>query len=97
IIVDTSFGMQILTVSFWSNSALQAVRVRMAAYDLQRTLDGAAMNRKKTSGLVGIVVGGIWLANNFQHFDEQGFVAIGMPILILVAGVAYFISGMKSS
>ena len=56
-----------------------------------------AMNRKKISGLVGIVLGGIWLANNFQHFDEQGFVAIGMPLLILGAGVAYFISGMKTS
>ena len=55
------------------------------------------MNRKKISGLVGIVLGGIWLANNFQHFDEQGFVAIGMPLLILGAGVAYFISGMKTS
>lgn len=55
------------------------------------------MNKKKASGLVGIVVGGIWLAINFQHFDEQGFVAIGMPLLILAAGAAYFISGMKSS
>ena len=55
------------------------------------------MNRKKVSGLVGIVIGGVWLANNFQYFDEQGFVAIGMPLLILAAGVAYFISGMKSS
>ncbi len=55
------------------------------------------MNRKKTSGLVGIAVGGIWLASNFKHFDDQGFVAIGMPLLILAAGVAYFISGMKSS
>ncbi len=56
-----------------------------------------AMNRKKTSGLVGIIVGGVWLASNFKHFDEQGFVAIGMPLVILVAGIAYFISGTKSS
>ena len=55
-----------------------------------------AMNRKKISGLVGIVVGGVWLASNFKHFDEQGFVAIGMPLVILVAGIAYFFSGMKS-
>ena len=55
------------------------------------------MNRKKVSGLVGIVIGGIWLASNFQHFDEQGFVSIGMPLLILAAGIAYFVSGMKSS
>ena len=55
------------------------------------------MNRKKYAGLVGIVVGGVWLANNFKHFDEQGFVAIGMPLLILIAGVIYFVLGMKSS
>ncbi|MDJ0793078.1 MAG: hypothetical protein QNI98_02455 [Woeseiaceae bacterium] len=55
------------------------------------------MNKKKASGLVGIIVGGIWLANNYKHFDEQGFVAIGMPLLILVAGVVYFVSGTKSS
>lgn len=55
------------------------------------------MNRKSISGLVGIVVGGAWLANNYKYFDEQGFVAIGMPLLILVAGVVYFVLGMKSS
>ena len=55
------------------------------------------MNRKKSSGLLGIVVGGIWLAANFKHFDEQGFVAIGMPLLILAAGIIYFMLGMKST
>ena len=69
----------------------------MAAIDAQRALKGKAMNRKKIGGLVGLVIGGIWLANNFKHFDEQGFVAIGMPLLILAAGAAYFISGAKSS
>lgn len=54
------------------------------------------MYRKKVSGLLGIIVGGIWLANNFKYFDEQGFTAIGMPLVILVAGVVYFIAGMKS-
>ena len=55
------------------------------------------MNRKKISGLLGIIVGGAWLANNYKHFDEQGFVAIGMPLLILVAGIVYFVLGTKSS
>lgn len=55
------------------------------------------MNRKKVSGLLGIIVGGIWLANNIKYFDEQGFVAIGMPVLILAVGVVYFIAGKKSS
>ena len=69
----------------------------MVAPAAQQTLEGTAMNRKKVSGLLGIVVGGIWLASNLRHFDEQGFVAIGMPLLILAAGVAYFVSGVKSS
>ena len=55
------------------------------------------MNRKSIGGLVGVVVGGAWLANNFKHFDEQGFVAIGMPLLILAAGVIYLVLGSKSS
>ena len=55
------------------------------------------MNRKSVSGLIGIVVGGAWLANNYKYFDEQGFVAIGMPLLILAAGVVYLLVGMKSS
>ncbi|MDJ0760994.1 MAG: hypothetical protein QNJ19_16485 [Woeseiaceae bacterium] len=55
------------------------------------------MSRKSISGLVGIVVGGAWLANNYKYFDEQGFVAIGMPLLILVVGIVFFIQGRKSS
>jgi hypothetical protein len=55
------------------------------------------MNKKSVSGILGIVVGGAWLASNFKHFDEQGFVAIGMPLLILIAGVVYLFLGMKSS
>lgn len=54
------------------------------------------MNKKSVSGILGIVVGGAWLASNFKHFDEQGFVAIGMPLLILIAGVVYLFLGMKS-
>jgi len=55
------------------------------------------MNKKSVSGLIGVVVGGAWLANNYKYFDEQGFVAIGMPLLILTAGVIYLLLGMKSS
>ena len=55
------------------------------------------MSRKSISGLIGIVGGGAWLANNFRYFDEQGFVAIGMPLLILVVGIVFFVQGRKSS
>jgi hypothetical protein len=55
------------------------------------------MWRKKTSGLIGMVVGGSWLLMNFKHFAEQGFVAIGMPLIILVIGLVYFIQGSKDS
>ena len=55
------------------------------------------MNKKTISGLVGLVVGGAWLAKNFQHFAEQRFVAIGMPLLITAAGAIYLILGLKGS
>ncbi len=45
---------------------------------------------RKTSGLIGMVVGGAWLASNLQYFEKQGFTAIGMPIIILVLGTIYF-------
>ena len=53
------------------------------------------MNSKIISGLIGIVVGGLWLSKNYQFFDEQGFAAIGMPSIILVLGIVYFVKGLK--
>jgi len=55
------------------------------------------MNKKMISGLIGIAVGGVWLVNNFKHFEAQGFVAIGMPSIITVIGIIYFIRGMKNN
>ena len=52
---------------------------------------------KKTSGLIVIIVGGIWLLMNFRHVSEQGFVAIGMPLIITVLGIVYFIKGNSES
>jgi hypothetical protein len=51
------------------------------------------VNGKQKSGLLGMVVGGVWLLVNLRHVPTQGFVAIGMPLLIAVAGVVYFIKG----
>jgi LPXTG-motif cell wall-anchored protein len=53
------------------------------------------MNRKTWSGLLGIIVGGGWLLYNLQYVKTQGFVAIGMPLLILGLGIVYFIKGRK--
>lgn len=53
------------------------------------------MNRKMTSGLIGMIFGGAWLLYNLQYFKQQGFVAIGMPLIITVLGVIYFVSGKK--
>ncbi len=52
-----------------------------------------SMWSKKTSGLIGMIVGAIWFFANVRHFSEQGFVAIGMPIIIFVLGVIYFFKG----
>lgn len=51
------------------------------------------MGSKKTSGLIGMAVGGVWFLTNVRHFGEQGFVAIGLPVIILVLGVIYFRKG----
>jgi len=55
------------------------------------------MNRKRISGLIGIVFGGAWLANNARYFHDEGFVAIGMPLIIFVLGLVYFFTGRDSS
>jgi hypothetical protein len=48
---------------------------------------------RKTSGLIGMVVGGAWFLANIRHVSEQGFVAIGMPLIIFVLGIIYFRKG----
>ena len=55
------------------------------------------MYGKRVSGLIGIIVGGAWLACNMQYFKTQGFGAIGMPLLILVLGLFYFFGASRSS
>jgi hypothetical protein len=62
-----------------------------------RSAKGDRMNRKRISGLVGIVFGGAWLANNFRYFHDEGFVAIGMPLIIFVLGIVYFFTGRDST
>lgn len=51
------------------------------------------MSTKQIGGLLGIIVGGIWLTMNFKHYNEQGLVAIAMPLIILILGIIYFIRG----
>ena len=55
------------------------------------------MSRKRTSGLIGMGVGGLWFLNGLRYFHDQGFVAIGMPLLLLGLGVVYFILGGKEA
>lgn len=52
---------------------------------------------KRTSGLIGMVVGGVWLLANLRHFSEQGFVVIGLPLILFVLGVIYFRKGSSES
>jgi len=55
------------------------------------------MSRKRISGLIGMVVGGVWFAHNLQYFNQQGFVAISMPAIIFVLGVVYFFKGKNAA
>lgn len=52
---------------------------------------------KKTSGLIGMALGALWLLNNLRHFTTQGYVAITMPILIFALGVFYYRQGSKDA
>lgn len=45
---------------------------------------------KKVSGLIGMFVGGIWFIANLRNFADQGFVAIGMPLIIFSLGAIYY-------
>lgn len=55
------------------------------------------MSGKKISGLIGMVVGAAWFAVNVRHFNEDGFVAIGMPLIIFVLGLVYFLKARSQS
>ena len=48
---------------------------------------------RRTSGLIGMVVGGGWFLINVRHFSEQGFVAIGLPLILFVLGLVFFFRG----
>ena len=52
---------------------------------------------KKTSGLIGMFVGGIWFLAGLRNFSEQGLVAIGMPLIIFTLGFIYFRKGSNES
>ena len=52
---------------------------------------------KKTSGLIGMFVGGIWFLAGLRNFSEHGFVAIGMPLIIFTLGFIYFRKGSDES
>lgn len=55
------------------------------------------MWRKKTSGLIGMVLGVLWLLHNLRHFETQGHVAVTMPIILFALGVFYYRQGSKDA
>ena len=54
------------------------------------------MNRKAIGGMVGVIVGGAWLFASLPHFQEQGIVAIGMPLLIVGVGASQLVRGLRA-
>lgn len=48
------------------------------------------MSNKKISGLLGMLIGGFWLVLTMDDFQEQGIVAIAIPLVISVLGAVYF-------
>jgi hypothetical protein len=53
-----------------------------------------AMTKKRISGPDRHrLSAGIWLLFNFRHFASQASSSIGMPLLVLVLGIVYFVRG----
>ncbi len=52
-----------------------------------------AVSRKAQAGLLGMAVGGHWMPAKLRDVKAQGFVAIGIPLVILVLGGIYFALG----
>lgn len=45
---------------------------------------------RKTSGAIGMAVGGAWFLANIGRFSEEGVAVIAMPIIIFLLGISYF-------
>ena len=54
------------------------------------------MNRRTIGGMVGVILGGVWLFANLPHYSDQGIVAIGMPLLILGLGASQLVRGLRA-
>lgn len=48
------------------------------------------MNLRKRSGLLGMLVGSLWLVSNLRHFSKDGLMAIGIPLILMILGAIYF-------
>ena len=60
-------------------------------------LGGKRMSGRKLFGIIGMVVGAAWFSVNVRHFNEDGFVAIAMPLIIFILGLVYFLRARKQS
>jgi hypothetical protein len=48
---------------------------------------------RKTSGIIGMAIGGVAFVANVGHVAEQGVVAIAFPVIIFGLGFYYFQKG----
>jgi hypothetical protein len=48
------------------------------------------MSSKKIIGVIVMLVGALWFANTMQNFDQQGYIAVGMPMFLFALGVYYY-------
>lgn len=51
------------------------------------------MNKRRMTGMVAMVVGGLWLLMNLRHVQSQGLVAVGMPLVFIALGVWHWRRG----
>lgn len=53
------------------------------------------MNKKTLIGLVVVTAGGIWLADAWDGFAQEGILAIGVQLVVTLIGLNYLVKGLR--
>jgi len=53
------------------------------------------LNRKTIIGLVGTIAGGIWLADTWDGFAQEGVIAVGVPAIVTLLGLNTLVKGLR--
>lgn len=54
------------------------------------------MRSRKLSGIIGMVFGAALMAINHEQIASEGLRALGIPMLVFVVGLGYFIKALHA-